>query len=316
MGQTLLQLTLAVEPDRQRLMRFVLQAVEALGGNSFRAASELQGPMQELVTLRAERPTAPPVSLVLAETRLELHWDDTARAVARLPETPDPDAVSDLTTRLQQATDAMDPELLRQRNAEIERELELAKERAAREMESLEQDLADKQAQLQDTIQRAETDDLTGLFNRGAFGKRLEEATRRCRRQGEPLALILLDLDFFKEVNDTHGHQYGDRYLQRMALAMADAVREDVDICCRVGGDEFSIIAFTDGAGAEAIAGRVLEGMAGQLSIGVATLHPDDDGDSLVKRADRALYASKEGGRGRVTNAENQPRLSQDVGSG
>jgi diguanylate cyclase (GGDEF)-like protein len=313
MATTLLHLTLAVEPDRQRLMRFVLEAVAALDGNTFRAASALHAPMQELARARETEDSAPTVTLVLADTRLELRWADQARVIADLPQPPDETEVSQLATRLQQATEAMDPELLRRRNEEISRELEAAKERAAREMETLERDLADKQAELQDTIRRAETDDLTELLNRGAFEKRLEEAVRRCRRQGEPLSLVLLDLDFFKQINDTHGHQYGDRYLQRMAVAMADAVREDVDLCCRVGGDEFSIIAFADQATAEGIAERVLEAMAGQLSVGVATLRPEDTPDDLVKRADRALYASKNSGRGRITNAEQHAQLGQNA---
>jgi diguanylate cyclase (GGDEF)-like protein len=304
MATTLLQLTLAVEPDRQRLMRFVLEAVDALGGNSFRAASELHGPLQELADLRQGRDTAPTVALELDDSHLRLCWDSTARSVAELPAVPDSDTVTALTTRLQQATEAVDPELLRQRNAEISRELEAAKARANAEMDRLERNLADKQAELQDTIRQAETDDLTGLLNRGAFEKRLAAAVRRSQRQGEPLSLILLDLDFFKAINDSHGHQVGDRYLQRMALAMADAVREDVDLCCRVGGDEFSVIAFADIHTAEGMARRVLEAMEGQLSIGVAQLHGDETGDDVVKRADRALYAAKNAGRGRITNAE------------
>lgn len=305
MATSLLELTLAVEPDRQRLMRFVLEAVATLGGNSFRAASEIQGPLGELAQMRRDPETASPtIHLELADNRLQLRWSETVRPLVDLPNTPDGDTLTALTTRLQQATEAVDPELLRQRNAEITRELEAARERAAQELDKLERDLSDKQAELQDTLRQAETDDLTGLLNRGAFEKRLEESVRRSQRQQEPLALILLDLDYFKEVNDTYGHQYGDRYLRCMALAMADAVREDVDLCCRVGGDEFSIIAFADAATAEGIASRVLDAMAGQLSIGLACLHPDESGDSVVKRADRALYASKNAGRGRVTNAE------------
>lgn len=305
MATPLLQLTLAVEPDRQRLMRFILEAVEALGGNSFRAASEIQGPLGELAQLRQDREVASPtIHLELADHRLQLRWADTIRSLVDLPATPDSDTISALATRLKQATEAVDPELLRQRNAEITQELEAAKERAAQELDKLERDLSDKHAELQDTLRQAETDDLTGLLNRGAFEKRLEESVRRSHRQEEPLALILLDLDHFKEVNDTYGHQYGDRYLGRMALAMTDAVREDVDLCCRVGGDEFSIIAFADTATTEGMATRVLEAMDGQISIGLASLHPDESGDSLVKRADSALYASKNAGRGRITNAE------------
>lgn len=314
MATNLLQLTLAVEPDRQRLMRFLLEAVEALGGNSFRAASTLQGPLQELAELRRARETAPTVTLELADARLQLRWEGAVHAVADLPTPPTSETVSALATRLQQATEAMDPELLRQRNAEIARELETAKARAAEELDRLERDLADKQAELQDTLRDAETDDLTGLLNRGAFEKRLEEAVRRCHRQNEPLCLILLDLDHFKEVNDTHGHQYGDRYLRHMALAMTDAVREDVDLCCRVGGDEFSIIVFAHITTANDVARRVLEAMEGQLSVGVASLDPDETGDGMVKRADHALYASKEAGRGRITHAEHA--VISDSGSG
>jgi diguanylate cyclase (GGDEF)-like protein len=92
-----------------------------------------------------------------------------------------------------------------------------------------------------------------------------------------------------------------------MAEAMHDAVRQDVDLCCRIGGDEFAVVAFALPDEAEAMAARIFEAMDGRISIGLARLEPEDSDETLLQRADRALYASKNAGRGRITNAERDP---------
>jgi len=127
---------------------------------------------------------------------------------------------------------------------------------------------------------------------------------RRALRQDEPLTLLLLDLDHFKEINDRHGHQYGDAYLKRMAEAMRSAVRDDVDQCCRIGGDEFAILLYAGEGVAERVARRVLEAMDGRVSIGIAGLREGDTEERLVARADAALYEAKRRGRGQAVVAE------------
>jgi diguanylate cyclase (GGDEF)-like protein len=155
-------------------------------------------------------------------------------------------------------------------------------------------------------------DALTGLPNRASFTEHLEEAMRRAKRAGWPLAILFLDLDLFKRVNDSLGHDAGDRLLRVAAERIRRAVRE-ADMLFRMGGDEFTVL-LEDLRGPEEaamVAGRVLEGIAEPLqlqhheisvsaSIGIA-LYPRDDvvGERLVKAADTAMYRAKELGRNR-----------------
>jgi diguanylate cyclase (GGDEF)-like protein len=155
-------------------------------------------------------------------------------------------------------------------------------------------------------------DALTGLPNRASFTEHLEEAMRRAKRAGWPLALLFLDLDLFKRVNDSLGHDAGDRLLRVAAERIRRSVRE-ADMLFRMGGDEFTVL-LEDLRGPEEaamVAARVLEGIAEPLqlqhheiavtaSIGIA-LYPRDDviGERLVKSADTAMYKAKELGRNR-----------------
>jgi diguanylate cyclase (GGDEF)-like protein len=155
-------------------------------------------------------------------------------------------------------------------------------------------------------------DALTGLPNRASFSEHLEEAMRRSKRAGWPLAILFLDLDLFKRVNDSLGHDAGDRLLRVAAERIRRSVRE-ADMLFRMGGDEFTVL-LEDVRGPEEaamVASRVLEGIAEPLqlqhheisvsaSIGIA-LYPRDDvvGERLVKSADTAMYRAKELGRNR-----------------
>src|SRR5687768_10068655 len=155
-------------------------------------------------------------------------------------------------------------------------------------------------------------DSLTGLPNRASFTEHLEEAMRRAKRAGWPLGLLFLDLDLFKRVNDSLGHDAGDRLLRVAAERIRRAVRE-ADMLFRMGGDEFTVL-LEDVRGPEEaamVASRVLEAIAEPLqlqhheisvsaSIGIA-LYPRDDtvGERLLKSADTAMYKAKELGRNR-----------------
>jgi len=160
----------------------------------------------------------------------------------------------------------------------------------------------------------AERDALTGALNRRAIIARLRAAFLRARDSGEPLALLFLDLDHFKQVNDTHGHRAGDRCLRAMIQPIATELRQG-DALGRYGGEEFLVVLPGATAAnavviAERIRARVQEmpilvsGMriGVTVSIGIAAL---DDAvsapDDLIERADAALYGSKAGGRNRVT---------------
>jgi diguanylate cyclase (GGDEF)-like protein len=153
-------------------------------------------------------------------------------------------------------------------------------------------------------------DALTGLPNRSLFDDRLEIALARCRRDGGQLAILFLDLDRFKRINDTLGHEAGDRLLRAVADRLRDCVREE-DTIARVGGDEFVILA--EGVGdsdARMLAEKILRTIAAApfsipgaslpvtASIGVSVF-PDHGTDParLVRSADDAMYAVKAAGR-------------------
>ena len=154
------------------------------------------------------------------------------------------------------------------------------------------------------------TDSLTGLKNHGFFFDRLRNELERSRRYDRPLAVVFADLDDFKKVNDTFGHGTGDAVLREVGGALAAEVR-DVDVACRIGGEEFGLILpETDPVGAHQAAERIRERVSGMvlpavgqvtISLGVAVYpYHAADAESLVEAADRALYEAKRGGKNRT----------------
>jgi two-component system, cell cycle response regulator len=167
------------------------------------------------------------------------------------------------------------------------------------------------------SVEMAVTDPLTGLNNRRYLDTHLQTLFDRSRRRGRPLSVIIADIDHFKAVNDTHGHEGGDDILRDFARRVRGAVR-GADLACRFGGEEF-VIAMPDTPDeiAEQVAERLREAVAGEAfrigateqdvaittSIGIACLEPSDsDATELLRRADKALYAAKHGGRNRVVH--------------
>ena len=158
----------------------------------------------------------------------------------------------------------------------------------------------------------AQHDQLTGMINRTLFRDRLLHAMARSKRKDQPLAIMLLDLDRFKAVNDSLGHDVGDQLLKAVASRLTECVRE-VDTVARMGGDEFTVI--LEGVSGEAdvavVAHRIVESIGTsfelgphRVSIGASigiTLYPLDDQniDELLRHADKAMYASKHSGGGR-----------------
>lgn len=297
----LLRWDLVSEPDLQQLGRLLLEAGQGLGLPSFRLSSHLLG-LIPLVRGEMQRLGMPlPIALRLEQDHLRLYYgeEQAVQELAHLDAIPDRELLIRIGGRLRNATENADPQLLRQRNIEIERYLEEARQRAEAELAQMEALLESRQKALRESIHRAEHDALTGLYNRGAFDEHLEQAVRRAQRQDECLCLLLLDLDKFKEINDTHGHQYGDKWLQRMAAVMRGAVRMEVDEAFRFGGDEFALMVFADRDVARRAAEKVLQGMDGLVSIGGACLKKTDaDAQAFTARADAALYTVKRGGRG------------------
>ncbi|WP_434676420.1 diguanylate cyclase [Pseudomonas sp. D3-10] len=158
------------------------------------------------------------------------------------------------------------------------------------------------------------TDRLTGLYNRGHWEGALKAAYARHQRYGNALSLVMLDIDHFKQVNDTYGHQAGDKVIEQVAALLHEHVRES-DVAGRYGGEEFGVVlSDTEQAGARIFAERLRKAVEqllvqynGQeirftISLGVADLStPANDHAELIARADQALYTSKKTGRNRVT---------------
>lgn len=165
--------------------------------------------------------------------------------------------------------------------------------------------------QLNAIAEHAATDELTGLYNRRAFERALAREVERSRRYGVCASLLLLDLDGFKSLNDTHGHPAGDRVLRYVAAMMCRHLRA-TDVPCRLGGDEFAVI-LCDTPQAEALAvaeriradvERAFARAAVTVSAGVASVPTHAaTAEKLLASADGALYAAKRGGRNGTASA-------------
>jgi diguanylate cyclase (GGDEF)-like protein len=157
---------------------------------------------------------------------------------------------------------------------------------------------------------RARTDPLTGLFNRMHFGEQLQRTLAEADRYGQPVSLVLVDVDHFKKVNDTWGHEAGDSVLKQVSRIVQEGVRQ-VDVCVRYGGEEIAmLLAQTDSAHAVEVAERLRGRIAATVirhggaeiavtaSFGVAT-YPEtvSQRDQLFPLADKALYIAKHDGR-------------------
>ena len=153
-------------------------------------------------------------------------------------------------------------------------------------------------------------DDLTGIANRRYFERALTDEWNRARRREAPLALILLDLDHFKDLNDRRGHPAGDDCLRRVGAFLADAIRRSGEVVARYGGEEFAILLpGVDADGAIRVAESLREGIerigSVTASCGVAAMIPSaETAENLVASADRALYAAKHSGRNCVRLAD------------
>lgn len=228
---------------------------------------------------------------------------------------------------------------LAQRITRLKREKRLAEERASRFLEdqarSLAQQVDERTQALREAVERAEAatreleaknvqltrlaayDGLTDLLNHRSFISRLQVLFADARRYRFPLCVVMVDLDYFKAVNDVHGHPIGDLALKRVAQALASGLRTG-DLAARYGGEEFALVLpHCEGADAQAIAERLREAVAAQrfvecptlrltASFGIACLLPgsvDADPDRLLGRADAALYQAKRDGRDRVVLA-------------
>ena len=174
--------------------------------------------------------------------------------------------------------------------------------------------IAIRHAQLfQAQEENALTDELTKLPNRRALAQQFLKEMQRARRHHKPIAFLMVDLDHFKQVNDTYGHLQGDAVLAELASILSTGARES-DVCARYGGEEFALVLHeTNEAGARILAERIRAKVAAHtftgglkltISIGVAATTEAAIFTSLIERADQALYSAKMGGRNQVRVAD------------
>jgi diguanylate cyclase (GGDEF)-like protein len=174
----------------------------------------------------------------------------------------------------------------------------------------------------QQLICAASTDPLTGLGNHRTFQSRLEQEVERAHRSGRALSLALIDVDRFKQINDTFGHLAGDRVLAEVAARLRAAMRDEV-LLARIGGDEFAaLLPDTSGADAAQLSARlhavvrrepVDDDLRVTVSIGVSELGPGEAAQDLHQHADDALYAAKHAGRDAVRAGRDAVRAGRDA---
>jgi diguanylate cyclase len=205
---------------------------------------------------------------------------------------------------------------MRETNKALEDRLQLSKT----EISNLQQSL--------DAI-RAEslTDPLTGLGNRKYFDRSIERAVEQALASGEPLSLLMFDIDHFKSFNDSYGHLTGDQVLRLVALSLKQTIKGQ-DITARYGGEEFAVVLPSTGLRqALTVADHIRRAVMAKelkkkstgeilgrvtISVGVSILKSGDDTDSLIERADACLYAAKRNGRNRVI-CELDPEYTTDI---
>ncbi len=199
------------------------------------------------------------------------------------------------------------------------RKMEARSQNLERRFAATGEEIIELRRNLDEMRHAATTDALTGIANRKHFDIRLREYAEDCARSGEPLSLLMGDVDRFKAFNDAHGHPVGDMVLRLVAGTLAECVRGR-DFAARYGGEEFAVLLPKTGLeGAFAVAENIRDTISSKriarkstgeslgmvtLSFGVAQFKPTESLDDFVTRADRGLYRAKERGRNRVESVE------------
>ncbi|KKC38877.1 hypothetical protein WH87_07375 [Devosia epidermidihirudinis] len=185
------------------------------------------------------------------------------------------------------------------------------------QLQSSRDDIAALQRDLDDARRESMLDPLTKIANRKSFDEGMDVAIADASRTGDPLCLMMLDIDHFKNFNDTYGHQTGDQVLRLVAMLLKSNIKGK-DLAARYGGEELvAILPSTDVEGAVIVAENIRKAIQAKellkrstneklgritASFGVAAFQPSDTPASLIERADRCLYAAKHAGRNRVVS--------------
>ncbi|MGB3027272.1 diguanylate cyclase [Paradevosia shaoguanensis] len=212
-------------------------------------------------------------------------------------------------------SDAISPEALREMARQLLAETQRMQDtnhKLEQKLEAARDDLSALQRDLDEARKESMLDPLTKIFNRKCFDEGLTKAMAEAATYGEPLSLVMIDIDQFKQFNDTYGHQTGDQVLRLVAMTLKSNIKGK-DLAARYGGEEFAaILPSTDYAAALHVAENVRKALQAKellkrstneklgritASFGVASYRPGDTPSSLLERADRCLYAAKHSGR-------------------
>ncbi len=233
----------------------------------------------------------------------------------------DDQEIAEAAESISQALQNEDQEQLRETiTASVKTITDRLANRQARNQEQLEnlaQQVKELRTELSQAKEESNTDALTGLANRRALEKHLEHDVMVAHLTGEPLSVLMLDVDHFKKLNDTYGHAAGDRVLAALGDLLIKSFPRKTDRAARYGGEEFTVLLpNVEADQAEKLAERFLEKVRDLLvphaegsirltcSVGVAALKPSESGPEVRERADAALYQAKYGGRDQVYSAE------------
>ncbi len=178
-----------------------------------------------------------------------------------------------------------------------------------RQLSQMEQETQELQVMLMENREKLLYDALTGVYSRMAYDERIAQELARWNRYGTPFSYVILDIDHFKRINDTYGHNAGDKALKIVAQLMLQYLRQS-DYVFRIGGEEFVLLLTnTPAASADTMTQKLRDGIAGSsfhfkgepvsltLSAGITETRPNDDFESIYERADQALYKAKHSGR-------------------
>ena len=223
-----------------------------------------------------------------------------------------PEAMKTLAERLLAETRHM-----QKTNSALEQKLEASRD-----------DIASLQRDLDDVRRESMLDPLTKIANRKSFDEGMETAIAEASGSGDPLCLIIIDIDHFKSFNDSYGHQTGDQVLRLVAMTLKSNIKGK-DLAARYGGEEFvAILSSTDIEGAIIVAENIRKAIQAKellkrstneklgritASFGIAAFRPGDTPVSLIERADRCLYAAKHAGRNKVFSEKQLSELQEDV---
>jgi diguanylate cyclase len=224
---------------------------------------------------------------------------------------------------LAEASNALDEEVtddsLRKVVSKLAVETKAVQEHGAKlraDLQASQQEVEQLRKELSEARRQATTDALTGLANRGVFDASIREMATQAVGEEESLGLLMVDIDKFKSINDTHGHLVGDKVIRFVAKTIRECVKGQ-DLAARYGGEEFAVLLPMTGTAGVAAVGELIRSTIeksrlvksgsrealGQItvSVGATTLQPGEAVEAFIERADNALYNSKQTGRNRVT---------------